>query len=1600
LNRDGRTDRLVTAPGELQSLVNTQDDALVHMRVPPLPAGTVLEDSDVDLLEFNGDGILDLVRYRFSPESSVMEVSFGTGHGRYTRAFAVSSLPRGPPEEFHLHDVNYDGQTDILRLSGPSIYYHLNSGDLRFLDARGPFRGLAPSDVQQTLFADMNGNGTSDVVWVTRNDELHYLDLRKDATPGLLTRIDNGMGMVMEMAYQASTDFLLQDKNRGEPWTTPLPNPVPVVVEAVTRDSFHLVGLAEQQVRTTFTYHNGYFDGHEREFRGFARVTETAHGDNNHPTAVSEYGIHVGRNLETGEDEEVLKGKTHSQWTRDTAGTLYASTETHWQRQWLCDGDVASPFQIAPRCEDFLADESAKDHLLEVAYAEGTLKGAWEGTSTPRWTYARALIDAWGRPWRAENYGEVGVGARQPGDPWDPSAFALNVGNDEVVDETTYVDNLGEWLLGLPRESRTLSIRGEELAKTRTYYDGPAFVGLPLAEVVRGVPTRQSAWLKDLDGTTRWIDTSRVEIDGHGNVIAKKNALDFLTRFEFDPETSTFPVAEHLYVGAHVPGGRLTQRQGVDRGYGHPLTSTNFNGNGSAFSYDGLARLTAIVGPLDSVSQPLARFAYEYGSRERPLSTTLAWQLRDRERGIYVSAWTYSDGLGRARATQAEAEAPHGFLSGGWMEYSARGSEVASYKPYSAGRGFSPPPRGTPSTRQVFDLMSRPIRSYWPDEDSYQEFQYLPLESRRYDEANTAGAKLYPRISHYNGRGQVVRQEVYNQVDGRVDVLRWRAVYDPLDRITEFYDPEGNPRVYQYDSLGRLRQLLDPNAGQQRNTFNDLGLALTHTNAVGETLQSAYHPSGRPLTTLFRDARGGEQSSYCYHYDVPVLGQGGTNLLGNLSAITGPVSIYQASYDVHQRIDSESRAIWDPATSSASEKKHSVFRKRFHYDASGNVLRWELPGGVQGSSRINTRGLTESLTLTRGTSAWPIVTAASYDALGLPERQVLGDNTGACMQYDDRLRLTETRVTTGPSCTGTVIQQLRLGYTVNNLISSVDDLGPRGLPSLGRRYEYDPALQLRRAIDPAGNMALDFRYDRIQNMTERRTSRGEAVIAGRFSYGRQGGGGSNLLTKVNDQRVQQDAAGRLRSIAGHRFYYDAGDRLVRVQAPDGARVDYYHDAGDTRLLTVTTTPDRKSHVEQQGFADYWRHDGRSTWRVGSVVGAAELTERAVLPNIRMVDEQVQADRGAPFRPWPRTSARELLRALARERELLPPAPRLRFYHPDVGGTPVQVTEADGSLSFVETRYPFGAIRDRLGDPPLAGFTGSTQRVSSLEMVKLGARVYLPQYARWLTPDPKFVGSPGGLLAAPMQSNLLGYVANSPISFVDPTGTEGEEAKFDPSSVKQKGLGSCAVLAVLIALETQRPGATLASSFGDGRMEVVLYGGDHFEGLELNTIYSGTPTDLRHASSNNGLAAAVEAAVYQTRGGLPFFLFSGKGYTLHEPIRLLTGHASYGTISHPAIQQALREKRVVTATRLDDKKNGIVGVHAYAVIGFDPKQREYILVNPWGYFEPKRYVSIPSGPERFAPKLSAVRDTADDGRFTVPEAELTETFPYITVESDR
>ena len=284
LTGDGIADVLITEDGAFTWHPSLLAEGFGRGRRVPVPLDEehgphiVFADNNqsIYLADITGDGLSDLVRIRNG------EVCYWPNRG-YGRFGAKITMDRAPwfddpglfeQTRIRLADTDGSGTTDILYLGRDGVAVYLNESGNSWSTARHVRQFPTFDDVGSVTVADFLGRGTacllrSSPLPADAGRQLRYLDLMCGLKPHLLDRTVNNLGAETRIDYASSTKFYLADKAAGAAWVTRLPFPVHVVERVETYDY-----VSRNRFVTLYSYHHGFYDGVEREFRGFGRVDQ------------------------------------------------------------------------------------------------------------------------------------------------------------------------------------------------------------------------------------------------------------------------------------------------------------------------------------------------------------------------------------------------------------------------------------------------------------------------------------------------------------------------------------------------------------------------------------------------------------------------------------------------------------------------------------------------------------------------------------------------------------------------------------------------------------------------------------------------------------------------------------------------------------------------------------------------------------------------------------------------------------------------------------------------------------------------------------------------------------------------------------------------------------------------------------------------------------------------------------------------------------------------------------------------------------------------------------------------------------------------------
>jgi YD repeat-containing protein len=236
---------------------------------------TGARETEIGRYDMNGDGLVDIVKAK----SSSWDVFYNTGSGfiqgpTYSGGEQYTANPSGIGDLQHeLMDLNGDGLPDKVKgdsTSGLRVRYNTGRGfsadQLVPLPAGIPLDGYIKDvkddgkDVGREIF-DITGDGVPDVVRKTAEDWQVYPN--RSQKIDLLTTIRTSYGGTVSISYVSSRNFT----------NTRLPYNFWLVSSVATDNG--MTGDHALSSTTSYSYQGGLYDYPSREYRGFAKVTET-----------------------------------------------------------------------------------------------------------------------------------------------------------------------------------------------------------------------------------------------------------------------------------------------------------------------------------------------------------------------------------------------------------------------------------------------------------------------------------------------------------------------------------------------------------------------------------------------------------------------------------------------------------------------------------------------------------------------------------------------------------------------------------------------------------------------------------------------------------------------------------------------------------------------------------------------------------------------------------------------------------------------------------------------------------------------------------------------------------------------------------------------------------------------------------------------------------------------------------------------------------------------------------------------------------------------------------------------------------------------------
>ncbi|HWA72744.1 MAG TPA: toxin TcdB middle/N-terminal domain-containing protein [Polyangiaceae bacterium] len=1350
----------------------------------------------LQLADMNGDGMQDAVQMAFG----LVAYKLNLGFGNWSGWIEMSEVPEVASGSVRLADINGDGLSDILTIFSDQVSYALNRNGRAFAAPVAVPVGNTPSDTSVRL-ADLNGSGSVDVVWITRDGHVSYLELFR-VRPNLLRRITTGAGKVIEAEYGSSIRHMVQAAANRDPWLHPLPNPTGTVDSLTTYDTLTRV----RQTRH-FEYRDGYYDGTEKQFRGFEAVTVRAEGetvrDPDNVTVRTEEGTTTSL-FEVGRDDPYRKALLRRQIVR--SGERVLREEAHGfddcpiedpsRKKLGQNGDT--PVEIRFICErsmdTIVTEGSSEDTSLRALYRYH------EVTLNEEYTY-----DAYGNRTRTIKRGVTSIDGGACECIRDESIFGSPCGSgclgDESIEETQFVPpstTNGRWLLNKPYQVRRFGREGGSLhTETRFFYDDPPFEGMPLGQVSRGLLTRTESLVNEGEV----VSTERVQHDGHGTPLEIRDGRGSRRRFSYDPtglfllseevlfdQTTEPPYSLLMTASYHPLYEAITEASGWMLMVGGETSSPERK---TFFDYDAFARLTKIAQPGDSLDLPTETFVYEIGSS----GSRIVRRARSRSAGeLDVAEVQCFDGLGRKYQTRSKIEGSRYQVSG-FTAYDLQGNLRREYQPYVAVSGDcdSLPPAGVLSTRTSYDGTGRAVEVTYPDASIYGEpsvsrTRYEPLAIVAYDAEDTAPGphKDTPEVTIRDGLDRTTGIERHLK---REDAMHTELTYDELGNLRGYVqeaDGERIEKVQTYDLLGRVKNVDDPDSGLRTFAYDEAGNVILEQNKE-HTIRSTYDEANRLVQQW---ERGKPKTAIKYTYDRLDDCERCTHLEGQFARVTFPLEAEQGEdlmgYDARGQVVYNRRKL-----------DGHTFELSTELDNLGRVVARVYPTGTRIERQIDGLG--------RLIAVPGYIPKLTYESRGPPATMSFANGVKTTQTYDEltRLKRLETKTSGGTIVQAYTYKRDRVGNILG--IDDASELG--GGPSANATYDYDSWYRLAAAHLDVGRLAeehLDFGYDAFDRIRHKTSSAGAASPdhAGDYTYDRADGAGPHAVTATatrnGETRYRYDRAGNMHQGAGDAYQWDFLGRLTssqrgnkvlgtyaygpdvnRIRKDEGGHVTYYvapdFEVRDGVATAFTLIGD------QRVASSVLRGYGATTlgdWAPGTLSGGVFLSK----PDGILTAGDAWVFRGARLGTLPTLTQPEgdltvqLLSSSARD-ALAETIEAHTFIHHDHVGSEVAFSDAHGDIIERTALYPFGLTRFSNSAAP-ADFSFSGKERDASGATYFGSRYYAARIGRWFSSDPALAT----LRDTPAPRLLEGvgcyqFVRNSPGRFRDPDGRESRIDRF-------------------------------------------------------------------------------------------------------------------------------------------------------------------------------------------------------------------------------
>ena len=1114
--------------------------------------GTTSSDSKYELLDVNGDGLVD----KLWKDGSSIYVALNTGNG-----FDTASIWNG------LSDINKSASTSESANAAFTIAFPVPIPPVTVLKIAinpGTNIGHGMSRTNYEL-RDIDGDGYLDIVESDSESELKVTRSAIGRT-NMLKSVTNSIGGRFEVDYAHSTPTY---GHPGGKW----------VMSALTiDDGIHDDGPL---MKSAFEYSDGFHDRHERDFLGFGKVVtkslDTNSGNSVYRQAVQEFAV----------DNYYASGNLVASYVTDASGNKFTETVNEYDAYSVTANKDSYSFVQ----KDVIYSDRASA-FVPLRY---TANKQYEGTSD-----GMVVSEAWNEYYLNGYHGELKSYRYS-----DKGNIGSNgAGGYDYATNIQYTSNDSKHIFGLPTNVTVVGGDGSMYHNVSATYDTKYPNHLTQVSQQLGSGVAVTDYKYDRYGN---ITQKTLPANGTGQRMWYK--------YRYEPEMNMYVERIEDAWGYRSEAGNFDYRYGVAlerRDLNNFYYETEIDNMGRVTKVRGPNELATGVDYIIAFEyKPKAEFG-ESGISAPAYAVTKHYDIQ--HPGDDLETVTFVDGFGRPVQVKKDgvvttaskgsgASDQNVMIVSGRNVYDAFGRVAKAYYPTTEGMGgktsFSTTFDNVNPTITAYDVLDRALEVTLPD-GAKTETKYLLDMGSNALVTRVKDALGNEQSTYANGSGKAVKSIQHSGPDGDIETS---FEYDGIQRLVKVTDVEGNVTTSVYDMGDRRTEVNHPASGITSFTYDPLGNVLTKqtANMAEEGKMITYSYDYHRLTGI--NYPDHPENNVKYYY-------GGRNAsynrIGRLMMREDGTGAIEYFYGKMGEVTKTRRTLIVPNQAIAT------YVTQWTYDSHNRLIEMIYPDEEKVTYSYNLGGLLEKV---RGEKSYgyDYITKLGYDKFEQRSYMKYCNGAETFYTYDDRRRLSNLAVNSGGT---SIMDNAYTFDAVSNVLSVVNNASLPANGNAGGQmshtYTYDGLYRLAAATgtytgadNKSASYTLAMGYDNMhriksksQHLTQDNVQFNGTLNVGydlTYTYGSEEGKKFQLesVKDVNYRTEETPSDNNVEN--GHVYTYDKNGNLVYVNT-NRVMTDGHRDNSVGERKLIWDEENRLLAVDDNGFvSNYWYDaDGERT----------------------------------------------------------------------------------------------------------------------------------------------------------------------------------------------------------------------------------------------------------------------------------------------------------------------------------------------------------------------------------------------------------------------